>query len=71
MSDLGKRRHHEERIKAKVRGYYVCRNRQTPKVIGRHAQTPKPCSCEMCGNPRRHFAEPTIQERRAEQQEER
>jgi hypothetical protein len=23
------------------------------------------CSCTMCGNPRRHFGEPTLQERRA------
>lgn len=25
----------------------------------------KNCSCPMCGNPRRHFNEPTLQERRA------
>jgi len=24
----------------------------------------KPCSCWMCGNPRRYFGEPTVQERR-------
>lgn len=26
----------------------------TNKEIGRVAHTPKPCSCEMCGNPRHH-----------------
>ncbi|CAH2801603.1 MAG: hypothetical protein CBARDMAM_4422 [uncultured Caballeronia sp.] len=26
--------------------------------------TPAPCSCWMCGNPRRYFRERTIQERR-------
>lgn len=29
----------------------------------RHAQR-KPCSCWMCGNPRRHLGEVTLQERR-------
>jgi hypothetical protein len=28
-----------------------------------------PCSCSACGNPRRHFGERTMQERRAEQWE--
>lgn len=36
-----------------------------PKVIGKLANTPCPCSCEMCGNPRRHFKDKlTIQEKR-------
>ena len=25
----------------------------------------QPCSCDACGNPRKHFNEPTIQEKRA------
>ena len=33
--------------------------------IGHHWETPRPCSCPMCGNPRRHFGELTVQERRA------
>lgn len=40
----------------------------TPVFIGRVGTTPVPCSCSMCGNPRR-FAKGkqrlTIQERRA------
>lgn len=27
-----------------------------------------PCSCPMCGNPRRHFGRPTVQERRADEE---
>lgn len=39
----------------------------TPNRIGRMASTRTCCSCYMCGNPRRHFGEKTIQELRAEQ----
>jgi len=31
----------------------------------RHTRVP--CSCTMCGNPRRHFGERTVQERRADE----
>jgi len=37
----------------------------TPRTVGLVATTPQPCSCPMCGNPRRHFGKPTMQERRA------
>jgi len=36
-----------------------------PKQIGASAQTPKRCSCYMCGNPRKHFGEITRQEQKA------
>ncbi len=29
-----------------------------------------PCSCWMCGNPRRYFGERSLQERRANQEDE-
>ena len=32
---------------------------------GKAAKTPTPCSCFMCGNPRHHFKEVTMQEKRA------
>ncbi len=32
--------------------------------IGRYRKVRTPCSCYMCGNPRKHFKEKTIQERR-------
>jgi hypothetical protein len=37
-------------------------------VFERHSRklgdTTKPCSCPMCGNPRRHFKDITIQEKK-------
>lgn len=33
---------------------------------GIYRKTGKPCSCYMCGNPRKYFNMPTLQERRAE-----
>ena len=38
---------------------------QDPRRIGASAHTPKPCSCYMCGNPRKYFRDLTMQERRA------
>ena len=37
------------------------------KAWGRAVKTPTPCSCPMCGNPRKFFGELTMQERRAYQ----
>lgn len=45
----------------------------TPRVIGRAGTTPVPCSCSMCGNPRRHYKgweRLTLQERREQQNDE-
>lgn len=61
-----KRRHNLEIAKARVARVIktVWRN---PKLaedetfVGRHAVTPHPCSCLMCGN-RRRWAGPTRQE---------
>jgi hypothetical protein len=40
---------------------------EDPETIGHMASTGcKPCSCPMCGNPRRHFKQLTVQERRME-----
>jgi hypothetical protein len=38
----------------------------TARVIGKHAADRTPCSCSMCGNPRRHFGQATLQEQRAD-----
>jgi hypothetical protein len=65
MSKRALRRHHRARLRAR-------RQRTLPWVRGdarRLAQaidTPVPCSCWMCGNPRRYFNEKTPQERRAD-----
>ena len=37
------------------------------KFVGRLTRTRKPCSCFMCGNPRKYFNEKTVRERRQEQ----
>lgn len=61
------RRHHYERMKAKAIRRERMRHmpRLDPRRIGLLANTPHPCSCYACGNPRRHFGEVTIQEKRA------
>lgn len=37
------------------------------KFVGKLFRNRKSCSCFMCGNPRRHFNEKTVRERRQEQ----
>lgn len=32
--------------------------------VGIRAHSPKKCSCFMCGNPRKHFKQKTIQEKK-------
>ncbi|KFG92189.1 hypothetical protein GQ56_0138930 [Burkholderia paludis] len=59
------RRHHFERIKRARKFYLVLgKRRENPVELGRFVTTPAPCSCWMCGNPRRHLGELTMQERR-------
>lgn len=60
------RRHHAARIKQRVEKYYGGAHADDPRRLGRLAHTRTPCSCWMCGNPRRHTGERTLQERRAE-----
>jgi hypothetical protein len=59
------RRHHDERIKRRVARYYSGYAAGDPRATGRLAHTRTPCSCWMCGNPRRWRHEPTLQEIRA------
>jgi len=61
------RRHHYERLKKKRSNYRVWS--QNPAKAGFLVTTPTPCSCVMCGNPRRHFGELTIQEIRQKEKE--
>ena len=62
------RRHHDKRKKEWVRktlGHYFSDSSELPaRRVGMYSRTPKVCSCFMCGNPRRHCNEATIQERR-------
>lgn len=59
------RRHHESRIKHRVRQYYGGYAKDKPRHVGRIAHARQPCSCWMCGNPRRYLRERSLQERRA------
>lgn len=67
MKDMKRalRRHHAARLKH-ARGHHWGRDiRHEPKLLGKVIDTPTPCSCWMCGNPRRYLKELTRQERRA------
>ena len=64
MKSRAIRRHHEERIKRRVKAYYSGVHKDDPRRIGQMAQTRKLCSCWMCGNPRRYFNELTLREPR-------
>lgn len=60
------RRHHHDRIKHNRR-FHWGRHRDLslePEIWARAIDTPTPCSCYMCGNPRKHFEQKTMQERR-------
>lgn len=59
------RRHHAARLKAVRRFHWGRDIRHDAKLVGKVVDTPTPCSCWMCGNPRRFQNELTCQERRA------
>lgn len=60
----GARIDHRERLKKK-RSAYLVAVKEDKHQIARLIDTPKPCSCYLCGNPRTHFGETTIQEKSA------
>jgi hypothetical protein len=63
------RRHHASRL-LKTRRHHWGRDllHEEGRIKGKTINTPTPCSCAMCGNPRKFFNEKTIQERRFEQE---
>lgn len=65
MRSRAVRRHHEHRIKHRVEQYYDGHASGNARHLGRIAHSRQACSCWMCGNPRRHLGELTLQERRA------
>lgn len=67
MKDMKRvlRRHHAVRLKAARRFHWGRDIRHDAKLIGKVIDTPTPCSCWMCGNPRRYQNKLTCQERRA------
>lgn len=52
------RRFHRRRLKKRRQYYWI----YTPRYAGLYIDTPKPCSCPMCGNPRKWWNEVTRQE---------
>lgn len=59
------RRHHRARRLKRVRRYF-CVKGCHEKHIRIAIDTPKRCSCAMCGNPRKHFHETSLQEQKVE-----
>ena len=51
------RRHHVDRLKSSRRYFWGHKRdlSQDARAIGMVVNTPNPCSCYMCGNPRRFF----------------
>lgn len=64
MQSRSIRRHHENRIKRRVKKYYRGVHQYNLRRSGAIAQTRALCSCWMCGNPRKYFGDITLQERR-------
>lgn len=61
-----KRRHHRARLKRARQFYYGENLADYPVKWGKSIDTPTPCSCYLCRNPRRDGGL-TIQERRGRQ----
>jgi hypothetical protein len=57
------RRHHRARLLVRRRHHFG--RVLTPAAAAQAVTTSTPCSCWMCGNPRRHLGELTLQEIRA------
>lgn len=58
------RRHHRERLKRRVSDYYSGVHKYDERRIGQMSRARTPCSCWMCGNPRKYFGERTWRERK-------
>jgi hypothetical protein len=63
------RRHYyqlQKKRAKRVHAWWIVQSDIDESIWGRWANTMKPCSCVMCGNPRKYYNELTMQERRAE-----
>ncbi len=61
MSKRAERRHHYQRLKKNRSHYWGGDNCEGRCAV--LANTPTPCSCYMCGNPRKYFKEVTRKEK--------
>lgn len=63
---LAMRRHHRNRLMKKREFYHSIFNDKNDEVkCSKYVNTPTPCSCWMCGNPRK-YGQKTLQELRNE-----
>ena len=74
MSKRAIRRHHIKRLKNKRKNYGTVAiwydgisQKELEEKISFATRTPCPCSCHMCGNPRKHWKETPIRELRQHQ----
>ncbi|MEZ4886429.1 MAG: hypothetical protein R3E32_16960 [Chitinophagales bacterium] len=59
------RRHHRARLLNKRKNYWGrAWSIEDEPISKKVINTPKPCSCFMCGNPRRYWKEKTFQEQK-------
>lgn len=63
------RRHHHHRMLEKVKDFSFYKygfwtEEEKLQHQKRMAETRKPCSCYMCGNPRKHWKDKTMQEKK-------
>jgi hypothetical protein len=65
MRGIAFRRAQRARLMRNRRNYWG--GKLTGQRLSVVVDTPKPCSCPMCGNPRRIFDKPTIQELKADE----
>ncbi len=62
------RRHHRTRLLKKRKNYWGRMwNMEEEPIHKRVINTPKPCSCFMCGNPRKHWKEISTHEQKFEE----
>jgi hypothetical protein len=66
------RRHHHKRMIDRVKEFFWLKPKhyhgseeERQKHIRKMAETRHPCSCHMCGNPRKNWNEMTLQEQKA------
>ena len=72
MRTRSERRHHHQRMLNKVKNFGWLKSWfGTEEIREEHirqiTETRKPCSCHMCGNPRKHFKQKTLQEKRMDE----
>lgn len=72
MRSRSERRHHHQRMLNRVKNFdWVKRwfgtGESREEHVKRMAENRHPCSCHMCGNPRKHFKQKTIQEKRMDE----